>query len=227
LRRDISKLDTSKKEKRAAPRAAIRFPGILLASPAVTTTASALENEVVLLLQAHRAGDAAASRRLFELLYADLRALARRRLALERRDHTLAPTSLVHEVFLRLDRAALDCEDRRDYLALAAGVMRRILIDSARRRCQREDLPARARESESALHPLLERRVLALECAMERLERVDPQLARVVELRFFLGLEVDAVARTLGISTASVQRDWRSARAFLLRAIETEDQDGR
>jgi RNA polymerase sigma factor (TIGR02999 family) len=193
----------------------------------VTTTTSALENEVVLLLHAHRAGDAAAGRRLFELLYADLRALARRRIALERRDHTLAPTSLVHEVFLRLDRASLDCEDRRDYLALAASVMKRILIDSARHRSHREDLPARALEPAGSLRPQLEQRVLALERAMERLERVDPQLARVVELRFFLGLEIDAVARTLGISTASVQRDWRSARAFLLRAIETEDQDER
>lgn len=192
----------------------------------MTTTSSALENEVVLLLHAHRSGDAAAGRRLFELLYADLRNLARRRLALERRDHTLAPTSLVHEVFLRLDRAALGCEDRRDYLALAAGVMKRILIDSARRRCQRQDLPARV-EPAGPLRPPLEQRVLALERAMERLERVDPELARVVELRFFLGLEVEEVARTLGISTASVQRDWRSARAFLLRAIETEERDER
>jgi RNA polymerase sigma factor (TIGR02999 family) len=223
----IAKRDTSWKQKRAAPRAAIRFPGILLASTAVTTTSSALENEVVLLLHAHRSGDAAAGRRLFELLYADLRNLARSRLARERRDHTLAPTSLVHEVFLRLDRAALDCEDRRDYLALAAGVMQRILIDSARRRCQREDLPARVLESAAPLRPPLEQRVLALERAMERLERVDPELARVVELRFFLGLEVEAVARTLGSSTASVQRDWRSARAFLLRAIETEERDER
>jgi RNA polymerase sigma factor (TIGR02999 family) len=193
----------------------------------VSTTTSAREHEVVRLLHAHRAGDTAAGRRLFELLYADLRALARRRLALERRDHTLAPTSLVHEVFLRLDRAALGCEDRRDYLALAAGVMQRILIDSARRRCRREDLAARALEPAGSPPLLLERRVLALECAMERLERVDPQLARVVELRFFLGLEVDAVARTLGISTASVQRDWRSARAFLLRAIDAQDRDER
>lgn len=210
---------------RTAPRASIRILGFLLASIAVTTTSAALESEVAQLLRAQRSGDAAAGRRLFELLYADLRALARRRLALERRDHTLAPTSLVHEVFLRLDRTTLDCEDRRAYLALAAGVMKRILIDSARRRCHREDLPAQALEPASSHRPLLEQRVLALECAMERLERVDPQLSRVVELRFFLGLEVDAVARVLDMSTASVQRDWRSARAFLLRAIETEDRD--
>lgn len=191
------------------------------------TTTSALEVEVAALLRARRAGDAAAGRQLFELLYGDLRALARRRLREERRDHTLVPTSLVHEVFLRLDRIALDCEDRRDYLALAAAVMRRILIDSARRRLFREELPSAGQEASNARHPPVEQRVLALECAMERLERVDPELARVVELRYFLGLDVEAIARTLSISTATVQRDWRSARAFLKCAIEMEENDER
>lgn len=193
----------------------------------MTTTTSALEDEVIALLRARRAGDAAAGRRLFELLYDDLRALARRRLGAERRDHTLLPTSLVHEVFLRLDRTALDCEDRRDYLLLAAEVMRRILIDSARRRLHRADVATSAAEPLSVARPELETRVLALECALERLKHVDPELARVVELRFLLGLDVESVARTLEISTASVQRAWRSARAFLKRAIETEDHDGR
>lgn len=198
----------------------------------MTTTTPAREVEVVELLRARRAGDAAAGRRLFELLYGDLRALARRRLGEERLDHTLVPTSLVHEVFLRLERASIDCEDRRDYLALAATVMKRILIDSARRRLHRDELPDTGLEGTGSegsgsakvraeLLPL-ERRVLSLECALERLERVDPELARIVELRFLLGLEIEAVARTVGISTASVQRGWRSARAFLKRAIEEE-----
>lgn len=190
------------------------------------TTTSALEVEVVELLRARRAGDAAAGRRLFELLYGELRALARRRLADERRDHTLVPTSLVHEVFLRLDGVAPDCEDRRDYLALAAAVMKRILIDSARRRLHREDLPVAARDTSGA-GAALEKRVLALEVALERLERADPELARIVELRFLLGLEIEDVARTLGTSTAGVQRDWRSARAFLKRAMEAEECDER
>lgn len=192
----------------------------------MSTTTSALETEVVALLRARRAGDEAAGRRLFELVYGDLRALARRRLAEERRDHTLAATSLVHEVFLRLDRVVLECEDRRDYLALAATVMKRILIDSARRRLHRADLATGEREMGSAHFATVEQRVLALECAMENLERVDPELARVVELRFFLGLDVETVARTLGTSTASVQRDWRSARAFLKHVIETEENGG-
>jgi len=200
---------------------------LLPESTFVTTTTSALETEVVALLRARSAGDAAAGRRLFEILYADLRALARRRLAEERRDHTLAPTSLVHELFLRLDRVSMDCEDRRDYLALAAAVMKRILIDSARRRLFREALSRDGQEPELGPHAALEQRVLSLECALERLERVDPELARVVELRFFLGLEVEAVASTLGISSASVQRYWRSARAFLKLAIETEEADER
>jgi RNA polymerase sigma factor (TIGR02999 family) len=192
----------------------------------LSTTTAALESEVVHLLRARRAGDAAAGNRLFELLYADLRTLARRRMLEERRDHTLAATSLVHEVFLRIERASLDCEDRREFLALAATVMKRILIDSARRRLLREDLaPAGETRGARAAPAPLERRVLALECALERLESADPALARIAELRFLLGMDVDAVARTLEMSTASVQRAWRSARAFLKHAIESEERD--
>jgi len=190
----------------------------------LSTTTSALESEVVALLRARRAGDPAAGRRLFELLYSDLRALARRRMGEERRDHTLAATSLVHEVFLRVERSSLDCEDRREFLALAATVMKRILIDSARRRVLREELPLADLVS-GAAHVPVEQRVLSLERAMERLERADPELARVAELRFLLGLDVETAARTLEISTASVQRSWRSARAFLKRAIECEESD--
>ena len=190
----------------------------------MSTTTTALESEVVHLLRARRAGDAAAGNRLFELLYGDLRALARRRMGEERGDHTLAPTSLVHEVFLRIERASLDCEDRREFLALAATVMKRILIDSARRRLLREDFAARDQRDDAA-HAPIEQRVLALERAMERLERVDPELARIAELRFLLGMDVEAVARTLDTSTASVQRSWRSARAFLKCAIESEERD--
>jgi RNA polymerase sigma factor (TIGR02999 family) len=189
----------------------------------VSTTTSARENEVVELLRARRGGDESAGARLFELLYAELRAIARRRLSDERSDHTLAPTALVHEVFLRLEQSPIDCEDRREYLALAATVMRRILIDAARRRLHRESLPTDEVVPQSVDVPRLELRVLALECALEHLERVDPELARIVELRFLLGLEIEAVARTMGISTASVQRDWRTARAYLKRAIEAEE----
>jgi RNA polymerase sigma-70 factor, ECF subfamily len=191
------------------------------------TTTSALESDVVELLRARRAGDATAGRKLFELLYADLRALAHGRLSAERRDHTLVPTSLVHEVFLRFERSSLACEDRRDYLALAAAVMKRILIDSARRRLHREDLPPGDGDPTSAARPWREQRVLALGCALERLERVDPQLARIAELRFLLGMEVEAVALDLGISTAGVQRAWRSARAFLKTSIEMEENGER
>lgn len=188
------------------------------------TTTALLEGEVARLLRARRRGDVAADRRLFELMYAELRAMAGRKLADERRDHTLQATSLVHEVFLRLEGAGVDCQDRRDYLALAASVMKRILIDSARRRCRREAFGPRTQDSAASVDTSLARRVLALECALERLERVDPTLARLVELRFFLGLDIEAVAGALERSTASVQRDWRSARAFLLCAIEAEER---
>lgn len=190
----------------------------------MSTTTSALESEVIDLLRARRAGDPSAGRRLFELLYSDLRWLASRRMTEERREHTHAATSLVHEVFLRLEGSGLDCEDRREFLALAATVMKRILIDSARRRILREDFPALEGTAGAPDAPM-EQRILSLGRAMERLERADPELARVAELRFLLGMDVEAVARTLEISTASVQRGWRSARAFLKRAIEKEECD--
>lgn len=196
----------------------------------MVTTSPPLEDQVTRLLRGHREGDAAAGRALFELLYAELRGMAKRRLSNERADHTLAATSLVHEVFLRLDGARFDCRDREQFLALASTVMRRVLVDSARRRQTRRKLDPRDAHVGSApaggeLDD--ERRdasVLRIDAALTRLARIDPGLQRVVELRFLVGLGVEETATALGVSSAKVKRDWRTARAFLHREIRRDDE---
>ncbi len=185
------------------------------------TTTHAVEDEIGLLLRARRAGDADAERALFSLLYDELRGMAARRFRAERRDHTLAPTSLVHEVYLRLEGARVSCADKDEFLRLAATVMRRVLVDSARRRQVRgggtgEELPEPASMAEDGV-------LLALDGALTRLAERDAELARLVDLRYLVGLDVAETARVLGISVAKVVRDWRTARAFLQREITRDD----
>jgi RNA polymerase sigma factor (TIGR02999 family) len=187
------------------------------------TTTHALEDELTGLLRARRAGDDSAGRALFERLYGELRQMARRRLANERPDHTLAPTSLVHEVFLRLDPARLSDLDREEFLLLAATAMRRILVDSARRRLHRRRVaPEELERAPGAPGATRDEHLLVLDDALDELNRCDPGLARVVELRFLAGLGVEEAARVLGVSSATVKRDWRTARAFLQRRITAE-----
>jgi RNA polymerase sigma factor (TIGR02999 family) len=185
----------------------------------VTTTPN-LESSVLPLLRGWRAGDANMGRELFDVLYEDLRGLARRRMASEAPDHTLAPTSLVHETFLRLRDAPVDCGDQRAFFHLVATVMRRVLVDSARRRDARRRAIA-ARPSPQA--DSLDARVLRLDSALSRLERCDPQVYRVVELRYLAGSSVVATAEVLGMSESTVKRAWSTGRAFLLRELMRDD----
>lgn len=179
------------------------------------STTTREDTEVGALLRASRDGDSAATNRLFELLYDELRTMARRRLARESREHTHPPTSLVHETMLRLHRARLPCEDRSTFLRLAGAVMRRILIDGARRRHSRDRaLAARAAEG-VASDAAPSAYVVLLDQALAKLEAIDPQLARVVSLRFLAGCSVADTSAALGVSSAKVVRDWRTARAFL------------
>jgi len=176
------------------------------------------DHEILELLHAHRGGDGAAREELFTMLYDDLRRLASRHMVHESPDHTLAPTSLVHEVYLRLEDAPFDCEDRDAFLRLASTVMRRTLIDSARRR------RVRRRASLDEIDPSVgaidhDRWVLELEPALTELESLDADLTQVVNLRFFAGLDVSETARALDISTATVKRRWRTAKAWLEAAI--------
>ncbi len=171
--------------------------------------------EVTDLLRAAAGGDAAADERLFALVYDELRRLARSVLRREQAS-TLEPTGLVHEAFLRLgNRQQIAWNDRHHFYGVAARAMRRVLVDRARAR-QRDKragivvtLTDVAAVGES---PAL---VVAVDEALELLAAIDPRRARVVELRWFAGLEVDEVADILGVGPATVKRDWAAARAWL------------
>lgn len=174
-----------------------------------------------------RAGDTTALDHVIPLVYDELRAAARRQLRAEGREHTLTPTALVHEVYLRLLRQRIvDAEHRAGLLGIAATTMRRILVDHARRRLAAKrgqgqvqvpiddvDLPMSAGEAEE---------VLSLEAALDRLAALDERAARVVECRFFGGLSVEETAGLLGVSTRTVQRTWIAARAWLRKEVSAE-----
>lgn len=157
----------------------------------------------------------------FEEVYARLKALAGSYLRRERAGHTLQPTALVNEAYLRMrDVAADDLPNRGKFLAIAARAMRQVLIDSARRR----QADKRRRRDVTLEEDLLGTsaqtvEILALDEALRELARVDEQRARIVELRFFAGLSCEETAEVLGISARTVIRRWRSSRAFLLREL--------
>jgi RNA polymerase sigma factor (TIGR02999 family) len=161
--------------------------------------------------------------RLFPLVYEELRRLAQRKLRGERSDHTLGATALVHEAYL--DLSGLDrfeWKNRRQFFAVAAVAMRRVLVDHAVRRSAAKRGGGWRRVELRRDEAVAERAagsVLALDEALGRLERLDPRQARVVECRFFAGLDVQETAEALGISPATVKRDWTMARAWLHREL--------
>lgn len=174
------------------------------------------------LLDAARQGDAAAYDQVLPLLYAELRAIASRHMRGERADHTLQPTALVHEAFLRVrDGSPVVYDDRTHFLRAASQTMRRVLVDYARARNAekrsgglRVTLHEEIAGTESSFVD-----VLALEEALQRLAEAEPRWANVVELRIFAGLEVSEVAAMLDISPATVKRDWQFAKAWLARTL--------
>lgn len=184
------------------------------------------EEEVTTLLAAWRDGDREALSRLMPLVYGELRRLAARSLEGERKDHTLQPTALVHEAFLRLAGGAVPrWQDRVHFFAVAAQVMRRLLVDHARaRRTDKRGGGARPLPLEAALDigspeagdPEL---LLALDAALVELAVHDPRKARIVELRFFGGLTIEETAEVLGLATSTVILEARLARAWLFRRI--------
>jgi RNA polymerase sigma factor (TIGR02999 family) len=163
---------------------------------------------------------------LSQQVYEQLRAIARHRLASERTGHTLQPTALVHEAWLKLsNRASLAEADRGQFLVAAAEAMRRILIDHARtkgrvkRGGQVRRLPLDVAQLADEADPV---EIVALDDAIRRFEQVDPQAASVVKLRFFAGLSVEETAETLGVSDRTVKRDWQFARAWLFSQLGGE-----
>jgi RNA polymerase sigma-70 factor (ECF subfamily) len=180
--------------------------------------------QVTDLLRAWNRGDQQALEQLIPLVEAELRRMARAYMARERREHTLQPTALVNEAFLRLtDAQRIRWQDRAHFLGIAARLMRRVLVDHARVRgtgkrgggAQKVSL-----DDAHALAPEPAVDVLALDRALEGLAAVDARKARVIELRFFGGLSVEETAEVLHVSTDTVKRDWRMAKAWLLHELK-------
>ena len=181
---------------------------------------------VTQLLLAWSDGDEAALERLLPLVEAELRVLARRYMARERGGHTLQPTALVHEAFLRLiDARHVRWQNRAHFMGIAARLMRRVLVDHARARGyqKRGGGAAKVTFSEElavTASPALDLDLVALDQALESLATVDARKARVIELRFFGGLSVEETAEALHLSTDTIKRDWRLAKLWLLRALK-------
>jgi RNA polymerase sigma factor (TIGR02999 family) len=188
----------------------------------IPSTMSGPDPQATRLLHALRAGDPAAAAQLLPILYEELRGLAARLMEDERANHTLQPTALVHEAFLRLtggDGAAVD--DRPHFLRLAARAMRNVLVDHARARnaAKRGERRRRVTLDESLAEDADAERVLVIDDALGRLGEIDPELAQIVELRFFAGLTAEESAAALGTSLRSVERGWRTAKAWLASAM--------
>jgi len=175
--------------------------------------------DVTLLLGKLKHGDPAALAELVPIVYKELRRLAGHYLRGERIGHTLQPTALVHEVYLRLvGQQQADWQNRAQFMAVAAQLMRRILVDHARQRnAVKRGVPIalglEADRQRKATDGLEE--VLAVDEALTRLSQFDPQQCRVVEMRYFGGLAVEEIAEVLGISPRTVDRDWAMAKAWL------------
>jgi RNA polymerase sigma-70 factor, ECF subfamily len=180
-------------------------------------------NNVTRLLGAAGSGDRAALEQLYEHVYGELRAMAESGMRRERSGHTLQPTALVNEVYLRLKPESGEWESRRHFFGAAAQAMRRILVDHARRkhagkrgagleRVTLSDLDISAEENELD--------VIAVNAALDRLAEEDPRLCEVVNLRFFAGMSIEDTARALEMSPATVKRDWAFARAWLCEQID-------
>ena len=179
--------------------------------------------DVTGMLRAWHEGDEDALRRLMPLVYQELRRVARARLRAEPPGHVLQTTALVHEAYLRLVQVdRMSVRDRAHLLSLAARLMRQVLVDVARKRRSVKRggdaiLVSLSGVSVPAEAPALD--VLALDEALGELTRLDPRLSHVVELRFFAGLSISEAAEALGVSTATVERDWTVARAWLYERL--------
>lgn len=181
------------------------------------------KTDVTELLAQWRGGRTSALNDLAPLVYAELREIARKQLRRERTDPVLQPTMLAHEAFIRLmDQRRTNWQSRAHFLALAAELMRRVLVEHARRKKAAKrgggEVSVSLHDTAGAVPPP-DVEVLALHRALSRLSEIDPRQARVVEMRYFGGLTVEESAEVLGISPATVKREWEVARLFLHREM--------
>jgi RNA polymerase sigma-70 factor (ECF subfamily) len=178
--------------------------------------------EVTLLLKAMQSGDPTAGEKLLPLVYNELHRLAESYMRRERADHTLQPTALINETYLRLTGDTTNWQNRAHFIGVAANIMRHVLVDHARahkaairggnlQRVEFEEGIAISKERSSEM--------LVLDDALNELEKVNPRQAKVVELRYFAGLSVEEIAAILKIGSRSVEREWASARVWLFERI--------
>lgn len=179
--------------------------------------------DVTRLLVDWQNGNKEAMAALMPLIYDELHRLAGRYLRRERSDHTLQATALVHEVYMRMvDQTRMRWQSRSQFIGLAAQMMRRLLVDHARSHLYAKRGGGKPKVSlDEALHVSSEPHMdyVALDDALNRLAQIDPQQSRIVELRFFGGLTVEETADVVGISPATVKREWSTAKAWLLREL--------
>ena len=180
-------------------------------------------SDVTKLLATAAGGDTVASNRLYEQVYAELRAMAVQKMSAERPGHTLQPTALVHEAYLRLGGAkGFKFESRAHFFAAAAEAMRRILVDSARRRGQLKrggDQERVELEETQIAAPLEDEKLLLVNEALDTLAREEPLTAEVVKLRYFVGLKHQEIADALGLGESTVRAHWAAARVRLFELI--------
>jgi len=186
-----------------------------------------VQNEVTQLLIDWSNGDSRAIDKLMPLVYRELRQLARRYLKGEREGHTLQTTALVHEAYLKLiDQKRVRWQSRAHFFAIAAQAMRRILVDHARNRlaAKRGGNEQKISLDEGVIDVSDERAsgLVALDEALKRLAERDPQKSQLVELRFFGGLSIEETAEAMGVSTATVIRQWRMAKAWLYKEVSQD-----
>ena len=185
--------------------------------------------EISQLLLEWSKGDRNALDRLMPLVYEELHQLARRYMAIEPPGHTLQTTALIHEAYLRLIDQKEAPQNRTHFFAIAAQAMRRVLLDHARSRDAAKRGGGAAKVSlEGAVLPSEEQaeELVALDRALRALEAVDPRKSRVVELRYFGGMSVEETAEVLGVSPVTVMRDWKLAKAWILRRLSEARQNG-
>jgi RNA polymerase sigma factor (TIGR02999 family) len=183
------------------------------------------EADVTALLLAWSGGDEKAGTRLIDAVYGELRRVARRQLRGERNEHSLAPTALVHETYLKLvDQRRVRWQNRAHFLGIAGQLMRRILVDHARARAAAK----RGKDRTVVLDTVdvetapLNVDILALDAALDKLAAMDSRQGKLVELRFFAGLTVEETAEALKVAPITVKRDWAHARAWLFRELQQQ-----